>query len=260
MKRLITLALSLLTLPLVAQFTSSFHYALGLPQQQMAKNIKAIHQGALSVGYRLPNAFQFVRVGADIGYGGYANLTVPTEFSLPNTRPTTLNVLYSSNSFVANGFLQFDLMRKGNVIPYAMVKGGIQNLHSSIFIEDPTDPDGCRALENESILSDDTKIFSYGGGLRYELAKPNFWRASKQFIDVQFLATRGGNIDYINTKRLTDHANHHTTVTTGDDGAKPLEMRFINVVSQVVHSHKVAEVYTTPLRLLEIRVGYYLEF
>jgi hypothetical protein len=262
MKKYFTLFLSILSLTVFGQLTSSFHYNLGLPQHSMANNINAVHQGVLSVGYRLPNYLQFMQVGADIGYGGYANLSLPTEFSFGNGRPTRTNVNYSSNTFVANGFLTLDLFRKGIISPYIMVKGGVQNFHSSIYIEDPTDVDGCQPLENENILSDQTMAFSYGGGFRYRLPTPVFMPCVKnQYIDVQILATRGGSLDYINTKKLTDYAQHqHNQQQNLSSDAKPLEMRFINVTSQVVHDHKIAEVYTTPLRLLDIKIGYYIEF
>lgn len=259
MKNFYSLVLSLLTFTSTfGQFTSSFHYSLGLPQQSMAKNINTIHHGLLSVGYRMPAALKFVQVGADLGYGGYASLSVPTEFSFGNGKPTKTNINYSSNSFVANGFVQFDLCRKGVIVPYVVLKGGVQNLHSSIYIEDPTDIDGCRPLENESIIADQTAIFSYGGGIRYDLGVPNYnRRISKQYIDVQFMATRGGTLDYINAKKLTDHATH---TPLASDESRPLEMKFINVTSNVTHAHKVAEIFSTPLRLVDIKIGYYVEF
>ena len=242
------------------QLTGSFHYSLGLPQQSMAKNINTIHQGVLSVGYRLPAYLKFVQVGADLGYGGYARLTVPTEFSFGNGRPTKTNINYSSNSFVANGFVQFDLYRKGTFVPYVVLKGGVQNLHSSIYIDDPTDIDGCRPLENESIIADQTAIFNYGGGIRYDLGIPNYVRRiNRHYIDVQFMKTSGGTLDYINAKKLTDHSVHTSTPVESEE-SRPLEMKFINVTSNVAHTHKVGEIFSTPLRLMDIRIGYYVEF
>jgi hypothetical protein len=244
------------------QLTSSLHYSLGLPQGSMAKNIHAIHQGSLSVGYRLPKVLRFVQVGADLSYGGYGSLSMPVELQFDNSKPTSTTINYSSNVVAANGFLQVDLFNKGFITPYLMVKGGAQNFHSSIVVQDPMDTDGCKPLENENILSDQTMTYSYGGGLRFQLPTPNYYRrVRQQFIDVQFVATRGGSLDYINAKKLTDHSLHVAPTTTAtDETVKPLEMRFINVTSNVVHAHKVAEVFTSPLRLLDIKVGYYVQF
>jgi hypothetical protein len=263
MKKLLTLVFCWTTALSFGQMTASFHYSLSLPQGNMVKNINAIHQGTLSVGYRLPQALRFVQVGADLGYGGYANLSVPVELQFENSKPTRTNINYSSNVFAANAFLQLDLFKKGIVTPYVLLKGGVQDFHSNIYVEDPADVDGCRALENESILSDETPTYSFGGGLRFQLPSPNYSnRINKHSIDVQFLATRGGNVDYINTKKLTDHSQHTVLPTpqTTDEVSKPLEVRFINVNSKVVHAHKVAEVFTSPLRLLDIKIGYYISF
>ena len=261
MKQLFTFVFSFSFFLSYGQLTSSVYYSLGLPQGNMAKNITAIHQGGLSVGYRLPKALRSVRIGADLSYGGYANLSVPVELQFDNSKPTKTNINYSSNVFAANGFLQVDLFKKAFVTPYLMVKGGVQDFHSSVFVEDPTDIDGCKPLENESILSDETRTYSYGGGLRFALPTPNYGRRVRQHsIDMQFLATRGGNLDYINAKKLTDHSQHTVhQPTTGEEG-KPLEMRFINVTSNVVHAHKVAEVFTSSLRLLEIKLAYCVSF
>ena len=57
-------------------------------------------------------------------------------------------------------------------------------------------------------------------------------------------------MDYINTKKLVDANNP----PTGTDG-KPLNVRFINATTQQIHEHQVAEVYTTPLRMLEFKVS-----
>jgi hypothetical protein len=263
MKQFFTLVLSLSTFLSFGQLTTSFNYSLSLPQGDMAKNITAIHQGVLSVGYRLPKAMKFVQVGADLGYGSYANLSVPVELQFDNSRPTRTNINYNSNVFAANAFLQVDLVKNKIITPYLLLKGGVQNFHSSIVVDDPHDTDGCQPLEKENILSDQTMTYSYGGGFRYQLPTPQFSRCvHDHYINVQFLATQGGAVDYINTKKLTDHSQHtaHQTQQTADETGKPLEMRFINVTSNVVHAHKVAEVYTSTLRLLNINVGYYIRF
>jgi hypothetical protein len=261
MKKFLTLVFSFTAFVSFGQFTAALHYSLGLPQGSMAKNIHAVHQGGLSVGYRLPKALRCVQVGADLSYGGYGSLSMPVELQFGNGRPTQTTINYQSNVFAANVFLQVDLFKKGIITPYLMLKGGIQDFHSSIYVEDPNDIDGCRPLENEDILSDETMTFSYGGGLRFQLPMPNCsnHRVRQHFIDVQVLAIRGGNLDYINTRDLADHGQHVMPKTSDEDG-RPLEMRFINVTSNVVHAHKVAEIHTSPLRLLDIKVGYFIQF
>ena len=44
-------------------------------------------------------------------------------------------------------------------------------------------------------------------------------------------------------------------LTIVDPGAKPLNVQFINASTQAIHEHTVAQVYISPLRMLEFRAG-----
>jgi hypothetical protein len=68
-------------------------------------------------------------------------------------------------------------------------------------------------------------------------------------IDISANTIRGGEISYINTKHLMDPQN-----MTDPDG-KPLNVEFINVSTQSIHEHTVAQVYDSPLRMLEFKAG-----
>lgn len=59
----------------------------------------------------------------------------------------------------------------------------------------------------------------------------------------------GGKLDYINTKHLQEEHD------MSQMGGKPLMVKFINVGTQDIHEHMVAQVYTSALRLIEIRGG-----
>jgi hypothetical protein len=178
----------------------------------------------------------------------------------PNMSHTHIN--YSSNTFNANAVVRIDLTRQSLITPYVILKGGMYSFFSNIRVDDPQDTDGCRALESKSILNDNTAALTYGGGLRYQIYRDRYTRCGGQrYIDFQVTNTRGGTVEYINTKKLNDHQHATATVSSGDgEEVKPLEMKFINVQSKVVHNHKVAEVFKTPLRLLDIRIGYFVTF
>jgi hypothetical protein len=263
MKTLYTFFLLLWTSTILqAQFSLDASYNLALPQGKMANNINGIHQFRLGSTYKLPKALKMINVGAEIGIGNYANLRMPTTFNFGNGNPATTYVNYSSNTFQANAVVSIDLVKNFLVTPYIIMKGGYQNWFSNIYVEDPNDLDGCKPLEKKSILKDHTTTLSYGGGLKYELNKKSSNRCGdfKSYIDLQVTTVRGGSLDYINTKKLAQHDNTATTPTVVGDGGKPVELKFINVQSNVIHSHMVAEMYTTPLRLLEIKLGYHVQF
>lgn len=267
MKKTFTLfALCLLTYSTFAQMVGSLDYTLSLPQQAMAQNIHAVHQLELNAGYRLPNYLRRVTVGAEVGIGTYANLRMPTTFNFDNSPPTNTYVNYSSNTFNANAVISLDLANssRSSLIPYIVLKGGVQRFFSRINVEDPNDVDGCRPLESKAITNDNTPTWTYGGGVRYQILKNRHfspYRNRKHYINIQVTNTRGGTIDYINTRKLRDN-QHHTRPQVVNSGESfiPVEMKFINVRSNVIHNHMIAELYSTPLRFLDIKVGYFMAF
>jgi hypothetical protein len=264
MKKNFTLfAFCLFTYAAFAQMASSLDYTLSLPQQAMAKNIQAVHQLSFNMGYRLPNYFRRVTVGAEVGIGTYANLRMPTTFNFEGSPPTNTHVNYSSNTYKANVVVSMDLAdSRSTLIPYVVLKGGVHSFFSGIRVEDPNDDDGCHPLESKSIIKDITTAWTYGGGVRYQIFKNRYFsNYRKHYLNIQVTNTRGGTIDYINTKKLTEHQHHTSTqITNNDESFTPVEMKFINVKSNVIHNHMIAELYSTPLRLLDIRVGYYIAF
>jgi hypothetical protein len=261
MKKIFTMLMfSWLSSSCVAQLAGTVDYVLSLPQQSMANHITAVHQFGISGQYTLPNYLQFLSIGGEIGIGSYANLRVPTTFSFGNGNPTSTYINYNSDVFHANVFATVSWRNKSAFTPYLTLKTGRYFLESSILVEDPKDIDGCRPLESETLLEDKTHSITYGGGLRFELPSRVLTHANKHYIDLQVTRTIGGTVDYINTRQL-QHVNHQMPVTTQDDGyLRPLEMKFINVQSNVVHEHRIAEVYSTPLMLLQIKLGYMIEF
>ena len=71
-------------------------------------------------------------------------------------------------------------------------------------------------------------------------------------MDLRVQNIRGGSPDYINTKKLIDAS---APPPPGEDG-KALSVKFINATTNEIHEHEVAEVYTTPLRMLEFKLSW----
>jgi len=226
-------------------------YSLGIPRQDLSKNIQPVHSMQTGVLYQLPGELKRLSVGLDIGIGIYAHETIDQTFQFDNSTSTVLPVDYSSNAFNVNLQARFNLLSEKNfIIPYINAKGGLYNFYSSIYIGDPEDIDGCHALEQENIINDKTMYWSAGGGLQIN---PTIFsknkRSSRLMIDISANTIQGGEISYINTKHLMD------APATSDPDGKPLNVQFINASTQSIHEHKVAEVYTSPLKILEFRVG-----
>jgi len=231
------------------RFTSS--YSLGIPRQEMGKNIQPAHSLQTGVLYQLPGELKRLSAGLEFGIGIYAHERIDQTFQFDNNTSTVLPVDYSSNVFNANLQARFDLLSDKNfIIPYINAKGGLYNFYSSIYIGDPEDDGGCHALEQENIMNDKTMYWTAGGGLQINPAIFSKKKhGGKVMIDISANTIRGGTISYINTKHLMDPQN------ISDPDGKPLEVQFINVSTQAIHEHTVAQVYTSSLRILEFRAG-----
>jgi hypothetical protein len=226
-------------------------YSLGIPRQEMSKNIQPAHSLQTGVLYQFPGELKRLSLGFEFGIGIYAHETIDQTFQFDNNTTTVLPVDYSSNVFNANIHARFNLLSDKNyIIPYVNAKGGLYNFYSSIYIGDPEDANGCHALEQENIMNDKTMYWSAGGGLQINTGIfSKHKHSSKVMIDISANTIRGGEISYINTKHLMD------APATTDPDAKPLNVQFINASTQSIHEHKVAQVYTSPLRMLEFRAG-----
>jgi len=76
-------------------------------------------------------------------------------------------------------------------------------------------------------------------------------------IDIGINKIKGGRLNYINTKDLESHVHtdpNNPTLTTPGKG-EPLNIQFINITTRTIHEHQVAELYNSPLRMLDIRIG-----
>jgi hypothetical protein len=226
-------------------------YGLGLPQQQMGQNIQAIH--SLHVGglYQLPRQLKNLSVGLELGAGIYAHKKIDQTFNFDANTSTVVPVNYNSNVFNANLQARYQLLdEKYMIVPYINAKAGLYTFYSNITIEDPNDPDGCQPLDKKNLINDNTMYWGAGAGFQIN---PSIFSKRKKDgpvkIDISINTIRGGKLDYINTKHLKDEQDVPQT------GGKPLLVKFINVGTQDIHEHKVAQVYTSPLRIVEVRAG-----
>ena len=238
------------------KFTS--HLGFSLPQKQMSKNIKGIYGLNAGLLYSLPGQWKNLSLGHELGIGTYARKTVDQTFTFDNLT-TTVPVNYNSNAFHGNLQARFNMWdeKKFFVVPYFSAKGGLYSFYSNVVVEDPYDPDGCKALDRENIMNDRTLFWSAGGGFLVDLEffkkkahrRVGLDEGGKVRLDISAHVIRGGNMDYINTRHLMNPQD------APEPGAKELKARFMNVSTQNIHEHSIAQVYNSPLRLFEIKAG-----
>lgn len=222
----------------------------------MAENIRPVHAFYLSGDYALQNNFKPVSIGLTFGLGNYADMAKETTFFFDNV-PTTTTVHYTSNVFSGSANVKIDLAQRFLITPYIRIDGGFQKFYSNIRIDDPHDDDACKPLEKKSIIKDISAFYGVGGGIKVDMSMiSKHFISNEQFIDLSVSLINGQQLDYINTRKLQ---NPDINENVPDKG-RPVNMHFINVNSNAIHEHQVAEVYTTPLHLLDIRLGYRISF
>jgi hypothetical protein len=253
-----TILFSFFVLAVSAQSGLSLQYSLGLPEGDMNKNINAVHSFNAGYQYTFPWLKDRIMLGGELGIGAYANTSKMQDLRFPDGTGTTTMVHYNSNVFNSALFTKVKLFEDTRLNPYLSFKGGYSLFFSNITVDDPEDPDDCAVLEHKNLMQDHSFYVAYGGGVLIDLASYKRKHArGLSYVDISINKTRGNNLDYINTKHLQSH-NHsdpNNPPPIGDGKSEPLNIRFINLNSQVVHEHQVAEVYNSPLRLLDIRIG-----
>src|SRR6266496_894544 len=77
-------------------------YSLGIPRQQMEKNIQPAHSLQAGILYQLPGTLKQLSVGAELGIGSYASKRIEQTFQFDNNTSSVVPVNYNSNTFNAN--------------------------------------------------------------------------------------------------------------------------------------------------------------
>lgn len=227
-------------------------YSLGSPQQAMNTHINHLHSLTTGIYFTIPQLDKRVQLGADFGWGMYANTTKEQTFTFRDGSTTTTSVNYTSNVLQGAISARVMLLKNKAITPYFSGKAGYASFYSNIFIEDPHEG-GCHPLDQKNIIRDGTVFGGYGGGLQLDWSVFNPKSPRKRsYIDLRVLNTRGGKVDYINTKKLIDAT---APPPAGGDG-KALTVKFINATTNEIHEHQVAEVYRTPMRMLEYRLSW----
>ena len=253
MKFISTLLLAVCVSPLFSQSYFNIGYGLSAPQQQMDERINVLHSIQGGISFRAPKFSKHLQFGAEASWGTYAVTSKEQTFTFRDGSTTRTMVNYSSNVLQGALNAQWMLLKDKAINPYLTAKAGYASFYSTIFIEDPHDPDGCRALDQRTLLKDGTVFGGYGGGLRMDtwIFNRKAYNKGRGFIDFRVQNVRGNKVDYINTKKLYDAAN---PPVAGD--GKAVNVQFINATTNEIHEHQVAEVYSTPLRMLEYRISW----
>jgi hypothetical protein len=232
-------------------------YQLSLPQASMKNGWSSGH-GINLAYYRHFAHIEGFSVGMDVGLGNYAMKNEPQRYVFRDGSVTHTTATLSSSLVYGALSARYSPITHKGFSPFVELQGGFFGMHSSIYIADPTDPLGCRALENRNILSSGTSFWSPGAGFKVQLGKPTKNEIHSLEFKARFI--RGGNMEYANMNRL--YHNHDQTAEPFDPnkGESPLKVTFVNVTTNERHEHTVAELYEHPLRALQFNFTYSFRF
>lgn len=193
--------------------------------------------------------------------GNYSTQTLSQTFVFGDNSKTTTNVSYSSNmnrvTFGTKIHIGHEFRSvRGFVTPQI----GSVWMKSKIRVADPQDVDDCQPLQKATTHR--SSGFVYGGEAGVEVGFDKLFRGAteskhKLYASVSYLASFN-SMDYVNVKYMQDH--DHAAMHSGEASDREITTQFINVSTNNIHEHKIAELYSTPLRFVGINIGYVFNF
>lgn len=193
-------------------------------------------------------------------WGSYSAKTLQQTYMFDNGSQTTTDVSYTSS---LHKYLLGTKVMLGR--DYKAVRGfvtpqiGVANFRTKIVIADPQDEDDCKPLDRETTQK--FAGFVYGGEIGAQISMEKLFKGissentHKLFISASYLAGFD-HFEYVNVRYMQDEV--HDTQTSHSSG--DINASFINVTTNQIHEHKIAEVYHTNLRMIGINIGYVINF
>lgn len=217
----------------------------------MSPNIGFGVQGS----YRpFPNVPIFVELKGNLGV--YSAKTSKETYLFGDGSSTITDVHYRSsmNKIMLGTKIYFTSFYKP-VRGFITLQIGYNAMRSRIRIDDPEDTDGCTPLENN--IAHRNGGFTYGGEIGVDLDVKKIFKGEeavrgRMYVSLAYLSSFK-ELDYINIKYMSDH--EHGMEMANDDN-RDVTTQFLNISSNNVHEHKIAEVYRTKLNFVTINIGY----
>jgi len=232
-----------------AQSTIRLSYANSNPLEQMGVNIRQMHGVSLEYSYQLPRSP--FSIGIDLGFSNYGtrkieDFTVVAEGQMPSTYDLTI----SNNTCYAFFTTRMNLTRAGFVQPYLSARLGVQEYHTDFTLENPnvnhtTDcPD---PVDEGTVLSDVAITAGFGFGVNVDLGQAFKFDLGKNrlFFSLEANYLAGGSVQYMSLNApTTNNAPQNTDMPGLAPGVRTLS-----------HQYHTGNVYRSPIRMYDIRMG-----
>lgn len=227
----------------------NMQYNFTRPLGEQGKRVNQMHGVVLSYDFKLKNSPFYIAPEVALNIYGLKTLEQDLPFDNGYVTRTNVNYTTSMNSYAVA--LRFQPPTGKNFQPFIALRTGALHYYSSMTIEDPEDPMGCKALEKKVLVKDFTWMASGGVGFRLD-GKAFSGRESRVALDFGAFYTRGGEAQYLKMSNDHDHSS-------GDPKQENYYVKFQHIPSGTVHEHAIGKIYKTPAQLLEFRLGVQLK-
>jgi hypothetical protein len=197
--------------------------------------------------------------------GIYSNRTLEQTYQFSDGSQTITDVNYTSNFHKA---LIGTRVSTGNqespIRVFLTPQIGYGFMNSRIRIADPLDEDDCKPLEKRITQRFQGAIYGAELGLDMQFGKligsNSSDRHNRLIVSVNFLGSFK-DFEYVNIKYMEDKPHE---VAMGEhtipEDDRDINATFVNVSSNNLHQHKIAELYKTPLSFIGVQIGYTYNF
>lgn len=247
----------------IISFSQSGQFGMYIPADFPDKNV--MPKMSPNVGFGIsggysPSARSAYFFELKASWGSYSMKSLEQTYEFDDGSQTTVDVNYKSS---LHKYLFGTKFMLGN--SYKTVRGfatpqiGVANFKTNIVINDPQDEDDCQALERKRTQR--FAGFVYGGEIGAEIDLSRIFKkietenTHKLVLSASYLAGFG-MFKYVNIRYMEDEV--HDTEVMHDD--RDINATFINVSTNSLHEHKIAELYHTPFRFWGFNVGYVCSF
>lgn len=216
--------------------------------------------GGFHLGYQVSKKFP-LSIEAQYQYGFYdkfnsRSINHTMVFASGGSEVVPISYDHTFNSY--NFGIRYQFMTDKRFSPFIYGYVGNAAFKTRILIENEMDYDDCAPLWSRMIAKDNTPVYGIRLGLEYRFTPGGL---SGIFISAGYMGS-SGTLSYANAPFMDNkprQAIAHNEISAQRHSSGPdtqnIYADFINLFSSDVHAHKVGELYTSRLRMLDFRLG-----
>ncbi len=247
-----------------SQFAMNYGYAFNASQNYMRSSLSNAHGFAMEYYGNVKKTNYQIGLAYHVGVYGYH--TEPIDFAASDGSivKTDLNISNAFNFVSIYHKYSFNkFATSGRLVPFIDAKTGWSFFRTKLYIADPDDVSNCEPLEQDILQKDNTWNLYAGAGFDYKLNglfnPANNDCPMKSYFFVSFGFHYGGKVSYMNVDR-----DDHTMAMQSQPSSNPNKTDFytswVNTQTQIVHEHHTGYLFTSPIRMMEIKAGFSLRF